>query len=92
MPDVVVVVVGQVLCALQLAMAEKNAAPDADATRRLMSRQYRDMRSASGRNQRDFVIVRDCVNLLEYVHQVLEHFARGDDDDDDDGPSAPAGL
>jgi hypothetical protein len=65
----------QVLCALQLAMAEKNVVPDADAARQLMTREYRDMRSASGRNLRDFIIVRDYTNLLEYIQQVFQYFA-----------------
>lgn len=67
----------QVLCSLQMAMIEKHVEPDADAVRQLMDNKYRDMRSASGRNLRDFVIVRDYINLLEYTHQVLQHFQNG---------------
>ncbi|KAI9563563.1 hypothetical protein GHT06_011027 [Daphnia sinensis] len=66
-----------VLCSLQMAMIEKHVEPDADAVRQLMDNKYRDMRSASGRNLRDFVIVRDYINLLEYTHQVLQHFQNG---------------
>ena len=62
------------LCALQYAMMEKRVMADTDAARQLMSRAYRDLRSASGRNLRDFIIVRDYTNLLEYIQQLLEHF------------------
>ena len=63
------------LCSLQMAMLEKRVEPDRDAARQLMTNEYRDMRSASGRNMRDFVIMRDYINLLEYVQQVLHHFS-----------------
>lgn len=53
---------------------EKHVEPDADAARQLMGNKYRDMRSASGRNLRDFIIMRDYINLLEYIQQVLHHF------------------
>ncbi|XP_046641036.1 uncharacterized protein LOC124326325 isoform X1 [Daphnia pulicaria] len=66
-----------VLCSLQMAMIEKHVEPDADAARQLMDNKYRDMRSASGRNLRDFIIVRDYINLLEYTKQVLHHFQHG---------------
>jgi len=58
-----------------MAMLEKRVEPDRDAARQLMTNEYRDMRSASGRNMRDFVIMRDYINLLEYVQQVLHHFS-----------------
>lgn len=64
----------QVLCSLQMAMLEKHVEPDADAARQLMSNDYRDMRDASGRNFRDFIIMRDYINMLEYVQQVLHHY------------------
>lgn len=64
----------QVLCALQIALLEKNVEADADATRQIMSRKYRDMRNTSSRNLRDFIILRDYTNMLEYVLQVLLHF------------------
>jgi len=60
-----------------MAMIEKHVEPDADAARQLMDNKYRDMRSASGRNLRDFIIVRDYINLLEYTKQVLHHFQHG---------------
>ena len=63
----------QVLCALQIALLEKNVEADADATRQIMSRKYRDMRNTSSRNLRDFIILRDYTNMLEYVLQVLLH-------------------
>ena len=62
------------MCSLQLAMLEKDVVPDEYAARQLMTDEYRDMRSASGRNLRDFVILRDYINLLEYTAQVLQHF------------------
>ena len=58
-----------------MAMLEKRVEPDRDAARQLMTNEYRDMRSASGRNMRDFVIMRDYINLLEYVQQGLHHFS-----------------
>ena len=58
-----------------MAMLEKRVEPDRDAARQLMTNEYRDMRSASGRNMRDFVIMRDYINLLEYVQQVMHHFS-----------------
>ncbi len=57
-----------------MSMIEKHVEPDADAARQLMGNKYRDMRSASGRNLRDFIIMRDYINLLEYIQQVLHHF------------------
>lgn len=62
------------LCSLQMGMMEKHVEPDADAARQLMSNEYRDMRNASGRNLRDFIIMRDYINLLEYIQQIFHHF------------------
>ena len=53
---------------------EKQVQPDVDAARQMMSKEYRDMKSESGRNLRDFIILRDYINLLEYLSQVLQHF------------------
>ena len=64
----------QVLCSLQMALMEKQIQPDADAARQMMTNEYRDMKSESGRNLRDFIILRDYINLLEYLVQVLQHF------------------
>ena len=64
----------QVLCSLQMALMEKQIQPDVDAARQMMSKEYRDMKSESGRNLRDFIILRDYINLLEYLSQVLQHF------------------
>jgi len=63
-----------VLCSLQMALMEKQIRPDADAARQMMTNEYRDMKSESGRNLRDFIILRDYINLLEYLVQVLQHF------------------
>ena len=57
-----------------MALMEKQIQPDVDAARQMMSKEYRDMKSESGRNLRDFIILRDYINLLEYLSQVLQHF------------------
>lgn len=66
----------QVLCELQMALAERGVTPRADMTREVMSLEYRELRDATHRNLRDWLIFRDYMNGLEYVVQVFEHFIR----------------
>lgn len=68
----------QVLCELQMALAERGVGPRADVTREVMSREYRDMSvSATYRNLRDWLIFRDYMNGLEYIIEVFEQFVQG---------------
>ena len=65
----------QVLCEVQVAMAEQGVVQFPDVKRDIMAGEFRDMKyNASYRNLRDWIILRDYMNGLEYVIQQLEYF------------------
>lgn len=68
----------QLLCELQMALAERGVVPRPDVTREVMPRDYRDMsNSVTYRNLRDWLIFRDYMNGLEYIIGVFDHFVHG---------------
>jgi hypothetical protein len=64
----------QTLCEIQAAMLERGVAQHDNITRQIMGSELRQVTNSSYRNVRDWVIFRDCMNGLEYVIQVFEHF------------------
>ncbi|XP_015189043.1 PREDICTED: uncharacterized protein LOC107073103 [Polistes dominula] len=63
-----------VLCEVQAALVERAVPLGNDVTRDVMAEEYRSTASsATFRNLRDFLILRDYINCLEYVNQLCEY-------------------
>ncbi|KAE8745480.1 hypothetical protein FOCC_FOCC007860 [Frankliniella occidentalis] len=66
-----------VLCEVQVAMAEQGVIQHPDVTPDIMSGEFRDPNMSTGwRNVRDWIILREYMNGLEYIIQMLEYFNR----------------
>ncbi|KAK3919377.1 hypothetical protein KUF71_008504 [Frankliniella fusca] len=66
-----------VLCEVQVAMAEQGVLQHPDVTPDIMAKSFRDPNMNTGwRNVRDWIILRDYMNGLEYIIQLLEYFSR----------------
>ncbi|XP_014608241.1 PREDICTED: uncharacterized protein LOC106788985 [Polistes canadensis] len=63
-----------VLCEVQAALVERAVPLGADVKRDVMADEFRKTASsATFRNLRDFFILRDYINCLEYVNQICEY-------------------
>ncbi|CAG0902232.1 unnamed protein product [Cyprideis torosa] len=65
--------VGALLCELQVSMMEKGITPNPDVSREIMSEEFRDIESDAMRNLRDWIILRDLMNALEFSLDALAY-------------------
>ncbi|KAJ1525923.1 hypothetical protein ONE63_009111 [Megalurothrips usitatus] len=65
-----------VLCEVQVAMAEQGVVQHPDVSPDIMTDTYRKPNGESIRNVRDWVILREYMNGLEYIIQLLDHFSQ----------------
>lgn len=67
----------QVLCEVQVAMQEQGVVQHPDVSPDIMAPAFRDPNmNSTFRNVRDWIILRDYMNGLEYIIQLLEFFSK----------------
>lgn len=63
----------QVLCELQVALVERGVTPRPDITRDIMPPKVRAIRNETERSLRDWIVIREYMNALEYVVQAFQY-------------------
>ncbi|XP_060526399.1 uncharacterized protein LOC132702019 [Cylas formicarius] len=68
--------VHNVLCELQMSIIDHNLKIERDVGRDAMPQMYREIcESRSRRSERDWIILRECINVLEYTIGVFTHLS-----------------
>lgn len=78
-------VASTVLCPLQHAILAMKIKSNKDVTKEIMSETYRSIDSDSVRNIRDYIILREFISGLSYIHKEFEHkynTAKQDEEED----------
>lgn len=65
----------QTLCQLDMILADKQMAPAPNPTRSIMPSELRSITDSSARSQRDFRVLKEYVNALEYFVDGFNYIA-----------------
>ncbi|KAI1305834.1 hypothetical protein HDE_01234 [Halotydeus destructor] len=65
--------INQIMQEIRYSMHDLGIAVDGDITHDVMSHRFRDMKSSSKRNVRDYLILREYIRALDFVQQLFAH-------------------
>lgn len=63
---------GQLMCELQLGMWYRDISPNKHIGQEAMSQEYRDVGDASRRVIRDFLLLRDFIEITDFVYKMFQ--------------------